>query len=73
MLYCICLVSLNQEDLCLLKPSAQSEVANSSIIEHLSWSSVYLRGFGVPLHNPLLDQFDQWCNVVKLSLLQDTL
>lgn len=36
-------------------------------------SVVYLRGFGVPLDDPLLDEFDQRGDVVKLGLLQDTL
>lgn len=32
----------------------------------------YLCGFGVPLRDPLLDQFDQGGDVVKLRLLQDS-
>lgn len=34
---------------------------------------MYLCGFGVPLHDPLLDQFNQRGDVIKLSLLQDAL
>lgn len=33
----------------------------------------YLRGFRVPLHDSVLDQFDQRGDIVKLRLLQDTL
>lgn len=35
--------------------------------------SLYLRGFRVPLDDPLLDQFDQRRDVVELRLLQDSL
>lgn len=33
----------------------------------------YLCGFRVPLHDPVLDQFDQRGDIVKLRLLQDPL
>lgn len=39
--------------------------------EETSGVNKYLGGFRIPLHNPLLDQLDQWGDVVKLRLLQD--
>lgn len=55
------------------KPKTHAEGSTLTLLWLSESPEGYLRGFRVPLHDSVLDQFDQRGDIVKLSLLQDTL
>lgn len=53
--------------------NAEGSILTLSWLQTSKSTEGYLRGFRVPLHDSVLDQFDQRGDIVKLGLLQDTL